>query len=187
MIGATLISAGLLAAPVAGAADDTDHPSQARDAAAKQCAAEKKADRVAFKATYGKHAMRNCIKGETDDQREERTNAARECRAEQAADPAAFEASYGTYNGSNAFGKCVSSKSKAEDEEDVAEFKNAAKECKAERSADADAFRETYGTNRNGRNALGKCVSQKVKAADDDDEDDTDDDSGDDTEGAPTG
>ena len=87
-----------------------------RSEAAKQCAAMKKADKAAFNALYGDHAMRDCVKGEP-------------------VDPT------------------------------VSEFKNAAKECKSERSADAEAFQATYGTNGNGRNALGKCVSSKVKDA----------------------
>ena len=45
------------------------------------------------------------------------------------------------------------------------ELKNAAKECKAERDAGVDAFNELYGTNVNNRNAYGKCVSGKAKAA----------------------
>lgn len=105
IIGATLLAFGL--AGPASAASDNEH---ARAAAAKQCAAEKKADRDAFVATYGpKHAMRNCIKATTP------------------------------------------------------EAKNAAKECKEERAADPDAFAETYGTNGNHRNALGKCISQKLE------------------------
>lgn len=45
------------------------------------------------------------------------------------------------------------------------ELKNAAKECKAERRENPGAFTATYGTGKNGRNALGKCVSQKVETA----------------------
>jgi hypothetical protein len=89
-----------------------------RSAVAKECAKMKKADRAAFRATYGKHAMRKCIKGEPVDTTETTP----------------------------------------------AEFKNAAQECRAERKADPDAFRETYGNNRNKRNAMGKCVSGKVRA-----------------------
>jgi Ni/Co efflux regulator RcnB len=40
---------------------------------------------------------------------------------------------------------------------------HAAKECKAERADDPAAFQKKYGTNHNGRNAFGKCVSQKAK------------------------
>ena len=50
---------------------------------------------------------------------------------------------------------------------------NAAKECKTERgttAASREAFRVKYGTNKNGRNAFGKCVSQKAQAQQDEDE-----------------
>ena len=43
--------------------------------------------------------------------------------------------------------------------------KNAAKACKAERAADLAAFKTRYGTNANKANAFGKCVSGKVKKA----------------------
>jgi hypothetical protein len=43
--------------------------------------------------------------------------------------------------------------------------KNAAKKCKAERAANPEAFKTTYGTNANKANAFGKCVSSKVKKA----------------------
>jgi hypothetical protein len=42
---------------------------------------------------------------------------------------------------------------------------NAAKACKAERALGAQAFADKYGTNANKRNAFGKCVSGKVKKA----------------------
>jgi hypothetical protein len=35
-------------------------------AAAKACAAQKKEDKAAFKATWGKHAMKNCIAATED-------------------------------------------------------------------------------------------------------------------------
>jgi hypothetical protein len=97
----------------------------------------------------------------------DRTNAAKECRAERGTTDAtreAFRVKYGTNkNGKNAFGKCVSSTSKEEQAESEAAVKNASKECKAERDLDAVAFSEKYGTNKNGKNALGKCVSSKAK------------------------
>jgi hypothetical protein len=43
--------------------------------------------------------------------------------------------------------------------------KNAAKACKAERTLDPAAFKTNYGTNANKSNAFGKCVSGKVKKA----------------------
>jgi hypothetical protein len=46
------------------------------------------------------------------------------------------------------------------------EVHNASQECRAERdSMGVDAFNELHGTNENNRNAFGKCVSEKAKAA----------------------
>jgi hypothetical protein len=86
--------------------------------AAKQCAAQKKADKAAFKALHGKHAMRDCIRGDEEVTPDELVNAAQECRAERDADPVAFQETWGTNSPQgekskgakrNAFGKCVSS------------------------------------------------------------------------------
>ncbi len=165
LIGATLLTASF------ATADKPDKPIQAKDQAAKQCAALKQADKAAFNSLYGpKHAMRNCIKGETDESQAELKNAAKVCKAEQAADPVAFEEAYGDddpYTTTpNAYGKCVSSKVKADDDADAEEFQNAAKACKAERAADPEGFKATYGSEKSkGKNALGKCVSQKVQEA----------------------
>jgi hypothetical protein len=151
----------LLAAGPAAAKPSEPKPNQVASAI---CKAEKHADKAAFKATYGKHAMRNCKRAHRAEAREAVANASQECRAERAADAEAFATTYGTKaNGRNAFGKCVSSKVKDEVEEEAEAFDNAAQECRAERSADAEAFTETYGTNNNKRNAFGKCVSQKAK------------------------
>lgn len=43
--------------------------------------------------------------------------------------------------------------------------KNASQECREERAADPAAFQETYGSNGNKKNAFGKCVSKKARAA----------------------
>lgn len=95
----------------------------------------------------------------------------------------AFRKKYGTNkNQRNAFGKCVSSKSKDDDDENEAKDDddkggaggNATK-CKAERaSMGAEAFAKKYGTNHNLKNAFGKCVSSKSKSKtkDKDDKDD---------------
>ena len=163
-----LIGAALLTASFA-TADKPDKPVKVKNQAAKQCAALKKADKAAFKSLYGpKRAMRTCIKGEQDESQGELKNAAKECKAEKAADPVAFEETYGDDDPysttANAYGKCVSSKVKAEDAEDAEEFQNAAKACKAERAEDPDGFKATYGSVKSkGKNALGKCVSQKVQ------------------------
>lgn len=146
------------------AAAKPDEP-KPNNVAAKQCQAEKHADKAAFEATYGsKHTMRECKRAHRGQASESIKNASQECRAEQEADAAAFAATYGT-NG-NAFGKCVSARVQADTEEDAAEFGNAAQQCREERAADPDAFAQTYGTNENDRNAFGKCVSKKAQAAD---------------------
>lgn len=173
--------AAVLAIPVASAGAASENSSSV---AAKACAAEKKADKAAFKATYGKHAMRNCIKGTTEEVEETADNAAQQCKAERAADPAAFQATYGTNApsgensqgaGRNAMGKCVSSKVQAEVEDDTEDFASAADDCRAARDADPTGFMETWGTNApNGpnshgakRNAFGKCVSATAQTHED--------------------
>jgi hypothetical protein len=104
-------------------------------------------------------------------------NAAKLCKAERASmGVEAFQKKYGTnHNLRNAFGKCVSSKSKDdkdekdEDEDDDKGEKSggAAKACKAERaSVGVEAFAKKYGTNHNLKNAFGKCVSGKAKDKD---------------------
>ncbi len=118
-----LICAGLTfaGAPLASAGD---HGNGGNSDIAKACAALKKADKNAFRETYGKHPMRACIKGEEPVADEttpaEFKNAAKECRAERDAGEDAFNETYGT-NGKkkNAFGKCVSTKVAEEGENTV--------------------------------------------------------------------
>ena len=68
------------------------------------------------------------------------------------------------------FVACVKAKSTEEAKEEQSAHTNAARECRTERDADLTAFNEKYGTNGKdgkngqGRNAFGKCVSQKAKA-----------------------
>jgi len=111
----------LIGAPAGFAGDGENN---GKDEIAKACADLKKADKAAFKATYGKHAMRACLKGEEPVADEttpaEFKNAAKECRAERDADSDAFQEAYGTNgNKKNAFGKCVSTKVQEDDEEET--------------------------------------------------------------------
>jgi hypothetical protein len=108
-------------------------------------------------------------------------SAAKACKAErQSLGPEAFQKKFGTnHNLRNAFGKCVSAKSKdGDDEKDEADDEGekssgTAKACKAERtSIGADAFAKKYGTNHNLHNAFGKCVSSKAKSKAKDKDDD---------------
>src|SRR6266545_1415086 len=75
--------------------------------------------------------------------------------------PALFKQTFGTTaNRSNAFGRCVSSRQRAEQ----ANLQNASKTCRAERLADPAAFKDQYGTGPNKANAFGRCVSQHARA-----------------------
>ena len=186
-----------LAAALALPAGASAQPTQTdRENAAKECKTERgttAASREAFRVKYGtnkngRNAFGKCVSRtsrEEEQQREDaRENAAEQCKAERgttAESRAAFRAKYGTNaNGRNAFGKCVSQKAKAnkaemdqEDAEEAEDRQNAAEQCKAERGTTAEsrqAFRVKYGTNENGRNAFGKCVSQKAQAQQDEDE-----------------
>jgi uncharacterized protein (DUF2141 family) len=96
--------------------------------ASKECKAERAADPAAFKDKYGtgknkKNAFGKCVsqkaraktKQEEKSQVQAEINAAKQCKDERSADPAAFKDKYGTNkNKSNAFGKCVSQKAKAQ-------------------------------------------------------------------------
>jgi hypothetical protein len=99
---------------------------------------------------------------------------AQACKAQRTAmGAAAFKALYGTNKTkSNAFGRCVAKQAKADDAATETAKQNAAKACKAEQADggfaaahDGKTFQQVYGTGKNGRNAFGKCVSGKAKAA----------------------
>jgi hypothetical protein len=90
------------------------------------------------------------------------------CAAAKTSMGASFATTYGTNaTKSNAFGKCVSSHAKAAKDA----ISNAAKSCKAQ-LADANfapghggkSFAQFYGSAKNGKNAMGKCVSQAVQS-----------------------
>lgn len=115
-------------------------------------------------------------------------NAAKACKAERTSlGVAAFNKKYGTnHNLRNAFGKCVSGKSKANDEkgnnpkgkdedeqgENEKDTSSAAKQCEKERAdMGAQSFANKYGTNHNKANPLGKCVSSKAKEQSESDDD----------------
>ena len=172
------VLAGLvaLALPVAVASADDSATTTSASAA---CKAQRTAiGSDAFKALYGtnhnkSNALGKCVSKQTkvEDSATEaaKSNAAKDCKAEQALDPAAFDAKYGTNkNKSNAYGKCVSSKAKAQADHTIAAAQTAtikaAKACKTERSGDAAAFKAKYGTNKHKSNAFGKCVSAGAKA-----------------------
>jgi hypothetical protein len=104
---------------------------------------------------------------------QDRENAARACRALRASmGVELFRQTYGTVqsNHRNAFGKCVSRWTRAEHQNRV----SAQSACNTEQADanfpaahDGKTFAEFYGTGPNHRNAFGKCVSSKAKAASD--------------------
>ncbi len=166
----TLIVAALVLFAMPGfalAAAQDPATAAARDA----CKAEKHAvGTKLFKQMHAakstSKAMKACVATRAQAVATAAKNAAKECKTERAADPAAFAEKYGANkNKKNAFGKCVSSKTKEATEAETEARVNAAKACKAERAADPAAFAEKYGKNKNKKNAFGKCVSQTVKAA----------------------
>jgi hypothetical protein len=98
--------------------------SQAKSDAGKACTTEQTADATAFKAKYGtgksgNNAYGKCVSAKAKTQsaatQKATISAAKSCKAERTADPAAFKAKYDTNaNKSNAYGKCVSAKAKAQ-------------------------------------------------------------------------
>jgi hypothetical protein len=110
---------------------------------------------------------------------QDRENGARACRALRASMGLdLFRVSYGTVqsNRMNAFGKCVSQWSRTEHQNRL----SAREACSAEQadpnfaaSHDGKSFDEFYGTGSQHRNAFGKCVSTKAKAASNEAQSDT--------------
>jgi hypothetical protein len=125
----------------------------------------------AFTSLYGggSNAYGRCVSKLASTVKGDTANAAKQCASERADaafanghDNKTFDQFYGSgKNGSNAFGKCVSSKAKALEQEQQQSTINGAKTCKAERTTlGLSAFTAKYGK----RNAFGKCVSKAAKA-----------------------
>jgi hypothetical protein len=111
----------------AKSADEAKEEQAAHTNAAKDCKAERDADREAFNEKYGtnankRNAFGKCVSqkakekeaaADAEDKQDaaEQKDAAKECDAERDADADAFREKYGTNaNKRNAFGKCVSQK-----------------------------------------------------------------------------
>jgi hypothetical protein len=93
------------------------------------------------------------------------SSAEQQCRSQlQSMGQDAFDKKYGTNkNGRNGFGKCVSQNAKqlasSMEQKQVQAQDTAAAACRSAKSSDPTTFSSSYGT---GRNAFGKCVSQKA-------------------------
>ncbi|HUZ15931.1 MAG TPA: hypothetical protein VMU72_07095 [Gaiellaceae bacterium] len=123
-----------------------------------------------FAKTYGKNAndhnaFGKCVSATAKSQVANEVSASSSCRSQQSDSTFAvnhggktFEQYYGTNaDGSNAFGKCVSSTAQASSRAQGKAVVNAARSCQSEQKADPAAFKSKYGT-------FGKCVSSKAKA-----------------------
>jgi hypothetical protein len=97
----------------------------------------------------------------------EKNAAKQQCKVERGHSPAAHEAFKAKYH---SFSRCARHNAAEEENENEAAHDNAGKQCKAERADpgfaaahEDETFEEFYGTNENGKNAYGKCVSNKAK------------------------
>jgi hypothetical protein len=156
-----------LALPAAAAALAQDGAVSPEALATKACKTERtEMGAKTFKATYAAKSMakakKACLAKNGVTAEDAVHNAAQECRAERDADPATFGQNYEgvNVNGRNAFGKCVSTKAKAQSEEATDDRVEAADTCKGLKK-DAEAFKAEFGDK---KNAFGKCVSKTAKA-----------------------
>jgi hypothetical protein len=165
---ALLAVLALVAVPAALA--DSPSPS---DQASALCKQQRTAIGVTtFKLFYGggSNAYGRCVSKLASTVRSDTANAAKQCAAERAATSFAadhggktFAQFYGTgKNGSNAFGKCVTTKATTLEQEQQQDTITAAKTCRTERnSLGATEFTAKYGGK---ANAFGKCVAKTAKA-----------------------
>ena len=95
-------------------------------------------------------------------------SAEKQCRQERTAmGKALFDQTYGTnHDRRNAFGRCVSHRSRQNHADQTTSQRNAATQCRTERQSGPAAFKAKYGGSHNGRNAFGKCVSTHARAQD---------------------
>jgi len=123
-----------------------------------------------FNKTYGKNAndqnaFGKCVSATAKSQVQNEVSASSSCKTQQSDSSFAvnhggktFEQYYGTNaDGSNAFGKCVSSTAQASSHAQNKAVVNAARACQSEQKSDPAAFKTKYGT-------FGKCVSSKEKS-----------------------
>jgi hypothetical protein len=123
-----------------------------------------------FNKTYGtnandQNAFGKCVSSTAKSQVHNEVSASSSCRSQQ--DDATFAANHGgktftqyygtNADGSNAFGKCVSSTASAASHAQGKAVVNAARSCQSEQKANPGAFKTKYKT-------FGACVSQKAKS-----------------------
>jgi len=122
-----------------------------------------------FNKTYGtstgdQNAFGKCVSATAKSQVQNEVSASSSCKSQQSDATFAvnhggktFAQYYGTNaDGSNAFGKCVSTTANAASHAQGKAVVNAARSCQAEQKSNPAAFKTKYGT-------FGKCVSTKAK------------------------
>jgi hypothetical protein len=153
-------------APVAAFAALTPAQQASKDCASLRAKMGANAFAQAFGSAGTTNAFGKCVSKFAQVERANLTSANTLCRAEQA-DPnfaaghggKTFVAFYGKGNDKNAFGNCVSLKTRNSVKVEQAEL-NPAQTCSALRTRLGTAlFAQAFGTNENHRNAFGKCVS----------------------------
>ena len=168
--------AAALAVPVAAIADTTPTSTDKQNASQQCKALRTAAGAQNFAATWGKNgnkknAFGKCVsswsKTEAKQDQAAQSNAAKDCKAEKAQSDADFSAAhngqtfeqfYGAKNASSAYGKCVSTKAKQNQQNSDQQDKdqvNAARSCRSDQTHDPAAFKQAY------RN-FGACVSKKA-------------------------
>jgi hypothetical protein len=157
---------------VSAVANTNSHTEQStRPNPARTCAALRtQLGAALFNKTYGtnandQNAFGKCVAKTAKSQVNNEAAASASCKAQQA-DPnfaanhggKTFAQFYGTNaDGSNAFGRCVSSTANAANHAQGQAVVNAARSCQAEQKAGPAAFKTKYGT-------FGKCVAIKATA-----------------------
>ena len=166
-----IAGAGLLAVLAFPAGAVAGTTPEDRKNAAKECKAERGEDpatQEAFVLTYGnnkkgKNAFGKCVSQRAKEEKAERKAAKRKAKR-------VCQSQEGKKN----YEKCLARQARKEakkqdkaDKQEIEDRKDAAKECDEERGEDPaaqEAFATEYGTNKNGKNAFGKCVSEKAKS-----------------------
>jgi hypothetical protein len=153
-------------APVAAFATPTPARQAAKDCAALRAKMGVTPFAQAFGSAGTSNAFGRCVSKLVQVERANTSSANSLCRAEQEDLTFAvthggktFVQFYGTGTGKNAFGRCVSLKSKNSSTVEQHEL-NPAQTCRELRTRlVAPLFAQAFGTNQNHRNAFGKCVS----------------------------
>jgi hypothetical protein len=161
-----LVALAVALAPAAAFATPTPAQQASKDCASLRAKIGATAFAQAFGSAGASNAFGKCVSKFAQVERANTTSANSLCRAEQADlnfatahSGKTFVQFYGKGNDKNAFGNCVSLKTRNSVKVEQDEL-NPAQTCSGLRtSLRASLFAQAFGTNANHRNAFGKCVS----------------------------